>query len=142
MPVKNGDTVLVHYTGTLADGTVFDSSQGREPLEAMLGESMLIPGFESALIGMEIGEQKAVTIQPGDAYGERQAELVLTLPRNDVPGHVSPAPGVMVSLTMKNGEEFEALILKVNDSTVTVDANHPLAGEALTFKLELVAIKK
>ena len=142
MPVKNGDTVLVHYTGTLADGAVFDSSQGREPLEAALGENMFIPGFENALLGMETGDKKTVRIPPGEAYGEREETLILALPRKDMPGHVIPEAGVIVSLTMENGEEFEALILEVNEETITVDANHPLAGEELTFELELVGVRQ
>lgn len=141
MPAKNGDIVLVNYTGKLADGTVFDSSEGREPLEASLGENMLIPGFENAVLGMEIGEKKTVTVSPEDAYGERIEELVLVLPREDAPSHMAPEPGMMVQLAMEHGEEFEAVITEVSDTEITVDANHPLAGEALTFELELVAIK-
>ena len=140
MPAKNGDTVRVHYTGTLDDGTVFDSSDDREPLEATLGEEMLIPGFENALLGMEPGEKKTVTIAPENAYGEHMEELILTLPRQDVPSHMKPEPGMMVQLAMAHGEEFEALITDVTDETVTLDANHPLAGETLTFALELVSI--
>ena len=141
MSVKNGDTVRVHYTGSLDDGTVFDSSTGREPLEATLGEGMLIPGFENALIGMEAGESKTVTINPEDAYGERLQELVLTLPKDEVPSHMKPEPGMMVQLAMEQGEEFEAVITEVGDSSITLDANHPLAGEKLTFVLELVSVK-
>lgn len=141
MPAKNGDTVQVHYTGTLDDGTVFDSSTDGEPLEVTLGKEMLIPGFESALIGMEPGEKKTVTIAPQDAYGEHMPELVLTLPRADVPTHVKPEPGMMVQLAMTHGEEFEAVVVDVDDESVTVDANHPLAGENLTFALELMAVK-
>ncbi|MDR3073873.1 MAG: peptidylprolyl isomerase [Deltaproteobacteria bacterium] len=141
MPVKNNDTILVHYTGALNDGSVFDSSRDRAPLEAALGENMLIPGFENALIGMEIGGKKTVVIPPADAYGERLDTLIFSLPRADVPGHIRPEPGVMVNLTMENGEEFEALITEVSDTEITVDANHPLAGETLTFDLELVDIR-
>lgn len=142
MPAKNGDTVLIHYTGTLADGTVFDSSKDREPLEAALGDNMLIAGFENAILGMEPGEKKNITIQPSEAYGERMEELMFSLPREDMPGHMSPEPGMMVSLAMEGGEEFEAVITEVNDKEITVDANHPLAGEPLNFELELVEIKK
>lgn len=141
MPAKNGDIVLINYTGKLADGTVFDSSEGREPLEAALGENMFISGFENAILGMEVGEKKTVTIKPEDAYGERVEELVLVLPRQDVPSHMTPEPGMMVQLAMEQGEEFEAVITDVTDAEITVDANHPLAGEALTFDIELVAIK-
>ncbi|CAK7053384.1 MAG: FKBP-type 16 kDa peptidyl-prolyl cis-trans isomerase [Desulfovibrio sp.] len=141
MPAKNGDTVIVHYTGKLADGTIFDSTEGGEALEAPLGEEMLIPGFESALLGMEPGGKKTVTIQPDDAYGERMEDLVLSLPREDAPEHMEPEPGMMVQLSMEDGEEFEAVITEVTEKEIIVDANHPLAGETLTFDIELVEIK-
>lgn len=142
MPAKNGDTVLVHYTGSLEGGVVFDSSREREPLEAVLGENMLIAGFENAVLGMAAGEVKRIAVPPAEAYGERLEELVLTLPRNDLPGHMTPEPGMMVSLAMEGGEEFEAVVTKVGEREVTLDANHPLAGETLYFDLELVAVKK
>lgn len=142
MPAKNGDTVLVHYTGSLEGGVVFDSSREREPLEAVLGENMLIAGFENAVLGMAAGEVKRIAVPPAEAYGERLEELVLTLPRNDLPGHMIPEPGMMVSLAMEGGEEFEAVVTKVGEREVTLDANHPLAGETLYFDLELVAVKK
>ena len=141
MPAKNGDTVLVHYTGTLADGAVFDSSRDGEPLEATLGDGMLIPGFEKALAGMSAGDVKTVVIQPQEAYGEHLPELVLVIPREDVPDTIKPEPGMMVQLAMTHGEEFEAAITDVNEKEVTLDANHPLAGEALTFEIELVGVK-
>ena len=141
MLVKNGDTVLVHYTGTLDDGTVFDSSAEREPLEATLGKGMLIPGFENALLGMSAGEKKTVTISRENAYGDHLAELVLTLPKESAPTHVQPEIGMMVQLAMESGEEFDAVIIDVDETTVTMDANHPLAGEDLIFELELVSIK-
>lgn len=143
MPAKNGDTVFVHYTGTLSDGTEFDSSRGGEPLEAVLGREALIPGFEKALAGMEIGGKKTVTIRPEEAYGEHLPELVLTLSREDIPPDVEPEIGMMVQMAMAEGEgeEFEAVITDVTDSEITLDANHPLAGEALTFELELMGVK-
>jgi peptidylprolyl isomerase len=141
MPAKNGDIVLINYTGKLGDGTVFDSSEGRDQLEAALGENMLISVFENAILGMETGEKKTVTIQPEDAYGERVEELMLVLPRDDAPSHMEPEPGMLVQLSMERDEEFEAVITEVTDKEITVDANHPLAGEALTFDIELVAIK-
>lgn len=141
MPAKNGDTVFVHYTGTLNDGTEFDSSRGGEPLEAVLGREMLIPGFEKALVGMEPGDKKSITIQPEEAYGEHMAELILTLPRADIPSGMEPEPGMMVEMSMAEGEEFEAMITEVTANEITLDANHPLAGEVLTFELELVGIK-
>jgi len=142
MPAKNGDTVLVHYTGTLSDGTMFDSSRDGDPLEAVLGSNMLIAGFENALLGMEEGEKKTVTIQPAEAYGEKMEELVLTLPRDDAPSHMEPEPGMVVQLSTEDDEEFEAIITEVTAESIVLDANHPLAGEALTFELELMEIKK
>ncbi len=142
MAAKNGDTVLVHYTGTLDDGTQFDSSKDGDPLESVLGQNMLIPGFETAILGMEEGETKTVTIQPDQAYGDRMEELVLTLPRAEVPAHMKPEVGMLVQLALDDEQEFEAVITEINDENLTLDANHPLAGEALTFELELVGIKK
>lgn len=142
MPAQNGDTIRVHYTGTLSDGTMFDSSRDGDPLEAVLGQDALIPGFEAALLGMEEGESKTVTIQPDDAYGEHLEDLVLALPRSEVPAHMKPEVGMMVQLADENDEEFEAVIVDVSDEAFTLDANHPLAGEALTFELEMVAIKR
>jgi FKBP-type peptidyl-prolyl cis-trans isomerases 2 len=141
MPAKSGDTVLVHYTGTLQDGTVFDSSLDGEPLEATIGEGMLIPGFENALVGMAPGDAKTVTIEPSDAYGEHIEDLVLTVPRESVPPHITPELGVMVQLSMESGEDFEAMITDVTDAAVTLDANHPLAGETLVFELQLKEIR-
>ncbi|MCC8194181.1 MAG: peptidylprolyl isomerase [Deltaproteobacteria bacterium] len=142
MPAKNGDTVLVHYTGTLDDGTMFDSSREGDPLESVLGQNMLIPGFEDAILGMEEGDTKKVTIQPDQAYGDRVDELILTLPRDEVPPHMKPEVGMLVQLATDDGEEFEATITAITDEALTLDANHPLAGEPLTFELELVGIKK
>ena len=142
MPAKNGDTILVHYTGTLADGTLFDSSKEGDPLESVLGQSMLIPGFENALLGMEEGETKTVTIPPDQAYGHKLEDLIITLSKEDVPPHMEPEVGMMVQVATDDDEEFEAVISAVTDEGVTLDANHPLAGEALTFELELVEIKK
>lgn len=141
MPAKNGDTIVVHYTGTLADGTLFDSSREGDPLEAVLGQGMLIPGFEGAILGMEEGDTKTVTIPPDQAYGDRAGELVISLPLSDVPSHLKPEVGMMVQFATDEGEEFEAVIADICDGTITLDANHPLAGETLTFELELVGIK-
>jgi len=142
MPAKDGNTVLVHYTGTLEDGTIFDSSREGSPLEAVLGQNMLIPGFESAIIGMKEGDTKTITIQPDQAYGDRLEDLILILPKEEIPTHMTPEVGMLVQLAAESGEEFEAVITDINDEGLTLDANHPLAGEALTFELELMEIKK
>ena len=142
MPAKNGDTVLVHYTGTLSDGTMFDSSRDGDPLESVLGRNMLIPGFEEAILGMKEGDTRKVTVQPEQAYGSRVEDLVLVIPREEVPAHLKPEVGMMVQLATDDDQEFEAVITDVSDTQLTLDANHPLAGEPLTFELELVQIKK
>lgn len=140
MPAKNGDTVLVHYTGTLDDGTVFDSSRDRDPLEATLGEGMLIPGFENALLGMNPGDVKDIAIPPAEAYGEHIEDLIINIPREEVPPHVEPEVGMVVQFATDEGEDFEATITEVTDDEIILDANHPLAGETLKFNLELVKI--
>ena len=140
MGAKNGDTVRVHYTGTLEDGTVFDSSADREPLEVVLGEEMLIPGFEAALLGLAAGDKITVTIEPEDAYGEHTEELTLTVPREELPAHMTPELGLALQIATDEGMEFEAVITNVTDTEVSLDANHPLAGQRLTFAIELVEI--
>ena len=142
MPAQNGGTVFVHYTGTLADGTEFDSSREGGPLESVLGQEMLISGFEKALIGMEKGDRKTVTIPPEEAYGEHLEELTLTVPRAEMPAHIKPEIGIVIQLTMDDEQELEAIVTEITNAHVVLDANHPLAGETLTFDLELVDIKK
>lgn len=137
---KAGDTVLIHYTGTLEDGSVFDSSRGRDPLEFTLGEGQVIPGFESAVTGMEVGEEKTVTIPADDAYGPRRDELMLTVDRAQFPPNIQPSVGQQLQMSQGN-ESFVVTVRDVQDGSVTLDANHPLAGEDLTFALELVEIR-
>ncbi|MFV0350574.1 MAG: peptidylprolyl isomerase [Halodesulfovibrio sp.] len=137
--VKDGDSVKVHYTGTLNDGTVFDSSRDREPLEFTMGSGMLIPGFESAVLGMGVGNTTKVTIAPENAYGDVNEELVLDVPRSQVPGHITPEVGMMLQLQTEEGV-MEVVIAAVNDDSIVLDANHPLAGQELTFEIEVVAI--
>ncbi len=140
MTAKNGDTVRIHYTGKLQDGTVFDSSRGRDPLEVVLGEGMLIPGFEAAVLGLAPGDKVTATILPEDAYGDHSEELTLTLPKAEFPAHMTPEPGLALQLAIDD-TEFEARITAVTDKEVFLDANHPLAGETLIFDLELVDIE-
>lgn len=140
MSIKNGATVRVHYTGTLDDGTEFDSSRDREPLEFTLGEGMLIPGFEKAVLGMsKVGDAVKVVIPAEEAYGERLEELVISVPRDQVPPHIEPEVGLMLQL-MTDGGEMEVAVTEVTEEAVTLDANHPLAGETLTFDIELVEL--
>ena len=135
--VKNGDTVKVHYTGTLADGTVFDSSLEREPLEFTLGEGQLIPGFEKTVLGMSAGESRTVTIPAEEAYGPYREEMVLEVPRTQPPPDMQPQVGMQLQVGEEQGEGMLVQITQVSDSNITLDANHPLAGKDLTFNIQL-----
>jgi FKBP-type peptidyl-prolyl cis-trans isomerase 2 len=137
---KQGDTVRVHYTGKLDDDTVFDSSRERDPLELTLGAGQVISGFESAIEGMAPGESKNVHIPVADAYGQRQAEKILEFDRSALGTAAEPQVGERVQLQTQEGHSVPAVIARVSESTVTVDANHPLAGRDLVFDLELVEI--
>ena len=139
MPIKKGDTVRAHYTGTLDDGTVFDSSRERDPLEFVLGKGMLIPGFEAAVEGREVGETVTVTIAPEDAYGETDPELLFTVPRAQVPDHIPLIVGVPLQLSNEQGQ-MDVTITEVGADEITLDANHPLAGKTLTFEIEIVSV--
>ncbi len=139
---KSGDQVRVHYTGKLKDGTVFDSSEGREPLEFTLGEGQVIPGFESAVEGMNTGETKTTQIPSEEAYGPHYQEMVLVVPRNQFPPDVDPKIGDQLQLRQPNGQSFVVNVTDVTPEAVTLDANHPLAGKDLTFDIELVEISR
>ncbi|KLO23772.1 peptidylprolyl isomerase [Marinitoga sp. 1197] len=140
MKAEKGNTVKVHYTGTLNDGSVFDTSNGREPLEFTLGTGQVIPGFEEAIIGMEIGEKKTITIPSKEAYGEYSEEKVFELPKQNFPSNIDEALGQTVQLGDSTGNVFLAKILEVTDEIVKMDTNHPLAGKDLTFEIELIEI--
>lgn len=137
---KQGDTVHVHYTGRLADGTTFDSSQDRDPLEVTLGEGMVIPGFEQALIGMAVGDQKTATIPVNEAYGPRRDELVMSVPRTQLPAGLNPEAGQQLSMQTPDGQAVPVVVPGTSDEAIEIDANHPLAGKDLTFDLLLVKI--
>lgn len=137
---KIGDTVLVHYTGKLDDGSVFDTSQERGPLRISLGETRLIPGFQNALVGMAPGESKTAEVPPEEAYGDRKTEMVLEVERTKLPPEVTPKVGLDLQLQTQTGQPVPAKIVDVSDKAVTIDANHPLAGRQLTFDIELVDI--
>jgi peptidylprolyl isomerase len=139
---QNGDTVQVDYTGKLADGTVFDSSSGREPLEFTLGSDQVIPGFEKAVLGMKVGEKKTVRIPADEAYGQHADELVIQVPREKLRSDSEPAVGQVLQVTGQDGKPFYFTITAISDNgTITLDANPPLAGKDLTFDIELVKIK-
>ena len=137
---KSGDTVKIHYTGTLADGTQFDSSAGRDPLEFALGSGQVIPGFDRAVDGMAVGESKSITIAAEDAYGERHDQLVQDVPKSALPDDMQPEVGMQLQSESPDGQVIQLVITAVSDETITVDGNHPLAGHELKFDIELVAI--
>lgn len=139
-PAKNGDTVQVDYTGALIDGTVFDSSIGLEPPEFVLGSGEFFPAFEKAVVGMKVGQTKTFVIKSNDAYGPYYEEKVLVVPRTLIPQDITPEVG-MVLYQQADGETITAVITEVTEDTVTVDANHWLAGQDLVFEIQLLKIK-
>jgi peptidylprolyl isomerase len=138
--VENNMYISVHYKGTLGNGEVFDSSDGREPLEVKMGEGQLIRGFENALMGMSLNEKKSFTIVAQDAYGEKDEKLMYNFPRADIPAGADPQVGQMIGLQTPDGRHVPAQVVSVDDEKVVLDMNHPLAGEALTFDIEVVGI--
>lgn len=139
--VKENDTVRVHYTGKLVTGEVFDSSLEREPLEVTLGEGSLIPGFEKGLIDMVVEEKKTITIPKEEAYGEIRRELFQELGKDQLPEDITPEVGMGLVARGEDGKERQLRVAEVRDTTIVIDANHPLAGQDLVFDLELVEIK-
>ncbi|HSJ29864.1 MAG TPA: peptidylprolyl isomerase [Longimicrobiales bacterium] len=136
---KSGDTVRVHYTGKLEDGSVFDSSDGRDPLEFTVGSGQVIPGFDQAVTGMSPGDERQVKIPAAEAYGDRKDDLVIVVERAQLPPDIDPAVGQQLQLSQE-GRAFVVTVADVNERSITLDANHPLAGEDLTFDLQLVEI--
>lgn len=137
---QQGDTVRVHYRGTLDDGGEFDSSAGREPLEFRLGTGQVIAGFERTVDGMQLGETRTARLNADDAYGARRPDLMVELPKEQFPEGVKPEAGQQLELQQDDGQRIPVTIKAVEAETVTLDANHPLAGEALTFEIELTEI--
>ena len=135
---KKGDKVKVHYTGKLADGTVFDSSKGGEPLAFALGSGQVIQGFEEGVVGMQVGESKVLNIPVDKAYGERNDELVIQAPIEQVPPDLKPELGMRLEMGGANGEILRVVVTEITDTHITLDANPPLAGKDLTFEIELV----
>ncbi|SLN52677.1 FKBP-type peptidyl-prolyl cis-trans isomerase SlyD [Roseivivax jejudonensis] len=139
--VKAGDTVLIHYTGTLNDGSTFDSSAGRDPLEFTVGSGQIIPGLDKALPGMNVGDKKSVAVAADEAYGQRNPEALQQVPRTEIPDHIPLDPGTQLQVQTPNGQTVPVVVADVTEEQVTLDANHPLAGQDLTFDIELVEIK-
>jgi len=137
----DGDAVKVHYTGTLEDGTEFDTSRDREPLEFTLGEGKLIPGFEEAVLGMQVGESKVVTIPADQAYGPYRDDLVSIVQRDELPEDFEPEVGQRLQAQQSDGQTVFVSVVEVSENSITVDANHPLAGKDLTFEIELLQIE-
>lgn len=138
--LKCGDTIKVHYTGRLTDGKVFDSSREREPLEFTIGERSLIAGFENGVIGMHLGETKTVTIPCDQAYGAKKPELIVKVPNEDVPKNLTPKKGMRLTINQPNGQSIPVTITHIGKESITLDANHHLAGEELIFEIEIIEI--
>lgn len=137
---KSGDKVKVHYTGTLDDGSTFDTSSGRDPLEFTIGEGQVIRGFEDAVIGLNAGESTTTKISAEDAYGPHREEMVIVVDRARLPQDLNPHVGEQLEIRRPDGQFFAVMITGVSEADITLDANHPLAGKNLTFKIELVEI--
>ena len=138
--VKNGDKVKVHYHGRLTTGETFDSSAGREPLEFEVGSGMVIKGFDDGVTGMKVGEKKTINIPADEAYGQKNQEMIIEYPREQFPPHIELKVDEQLVMSSANGQQFQVKIAEIKDDVVLLDANHPLAGEDLTFDLELVEI--
>lgn len=138
--VKTGDTVRIHYTGTLLDGTEFDSSEGHDPLEFTVGSGQIIKGLDVALPGMIVGQKKTVNIACVDAYGPLQPDLRQDVPRNAVPEDIELSLGAQLQMEMPDGQAITVTVTGLNDTTVTLDANHRLAGQDLIFDIELMSV--
>jgi len=138
--VENGIFVSVDYKGTLENGQVFDTSQGRQPLEIQMGAGQLIEGFETELMGMTLNEKKVFTLAPENAYGKRDESLTQSFPTSEVPPGMNPCVGMTVGLTTPEGRQVPARIVHLDDDKLSMDLNHPLAGESLTFEIEVVGI--
>lgn len=140
MPIKNGDTVKVHYTGKLADGTIFDSSVERDPLEFVMGKQMLIAGFEAAIMGKDVGDTVTTVIPADQGYGDMDEELIFTVSSSQVPANITAEVGMQLQLSSDEGT-MDVTIVDVTGDEIVLDANHPLAGKELTFEIEVIDIK-
>ena len=138
--VENGMFVSVNYTGTLDNGEQFDSSEGRAPLEFKVGEGQMIPGFENAVKGMALNDTKTFTLSPAEAYGERDETRIYEFPTSEIPKEVSPEVGQVLTLSSPEGHQIPARITAMDDEKVTFDLNHPLAGQSLTFTIQVMSI--
>ena len=138
--VKKGNKIKVEYTGTLDDGTVFDTSEGKKPLEFEVGSGQIIKGFDDAVTGMKKGEEKEIKLKPTEAYGDHNPQLIKKVPRDKLPAGKEPKVGMMLALGTPDGRKFPAKITEVTDKEVTLDLNHPLAGKTLIFKIKVIEV--
>lgn len=138
--VKPGDTLHIHYKGTLEDGSVFDSSEGRDPLTFTLGAGQIIPGLEAGMTGMEVGDKRTVKVEPADAYGDYDPARLQAVDRTAVPDHIPTEPGTPLQVQTQDGQALNVTVAEVTETEVILDANHPLAGKTLTFDVELLEI--
>lgn len=140
MTAKMNDTVKVHYKGTLSSGEVFDSSEGREPLEFTLGAGQMIPGFEKGVLGMQVEESKTINVPVAEAYGERNDEFLHEVPKAQLPAEIKPEKGMNLMSQSPDGRQIPLVVAEVKEDSIVVDANHPLAGKDLTFEVTLVSV--
>ena len=138
--VKSGDNVRLHYTGTLSNGEVFDSSEGRDPLAFTVGSGQIIPGLDQAIPGMEVGDRKVVEVPADEAYGQPHPDARQVVSRADIPDHIPLETGTQLQMQAPDGQALPVMVVELTDDEVTLDANHPLAGKDLTFAIELVSI--
>jgi peptidylprolyl isomerase len=138
---KEGDTVTIHYTGTLESGEVFETTKERNPIEITLGNRRVIPGIEKGILGMNVGEIKTFEVAPEDGFGDRMQEFKTTVKRDDLPEQITPEIGQPLKVEQPGGDSFVMFISDMDANTVSLDANHPLAGQTLTFTIELLAVK-
>jgi FKBP-type peptidyl-prolyl cis-trans isomerase 2 len=138
--VKDGDKVKVHYHGKLRSGETFDSSEGREPLEFTVGGGQVIKGFDEGVKGMQVGDKRTVEIEVGDAYGEKNEDMIIEFPKAQFPPDMNPEAGMQLMMNNGQGQQFPVVIREIREETVLLDANHPLAGQDLIFDIELVEI--
>ena len=138
---NKGDTVQIHYTGTLSDGSVFDSSEGRDPLSFEVGSGMIIPGLDVAIPGMAVGDKKTVAIPADQAYGPEHPEARQAIPRSDLPSDIPQEVGTRLQMQNPEGQVVAVVIAEVTETDIIIDANHPLAGKDLTFAFEIISIK-
>jgi peptidylprolyl isomerase len=136
--IKAGDTISVNYTGKLENGEVFDTSEGREPITFTVGAGQLIKGFDDAVIGMKEGDTKSITVTPEEGYGEHRKELVIDMPKTNIPADMDLSIGLPVNLIDQSGNPIPAVVTEILDDVVKMDVNHPLAGRTLVFDIEIV----